>query len=135
MFGFGSLLKDYLNYYNISINSFSNKLNITDKELYNILNNSVGIDKKLIKDISELTSIEIKLIKFAEKQRIMYKYLSNRFKSKKERKKFLNNLGLKRLVKAGKLELKNSTNDIQNAIDLFEYLNIDIYWQNSQTTS
>ena len=127
MFGFGSLLKDYLNYYDISINSFSNKLNITDKELYNILNNSVGIDEKLIKDISELTSIEIKLIKFAEKQRIMYKYLSNRFKSKKERKKFLNNLGLKRLVKAGKLELKNSTNDIQNAIDLFEYLNIDIY--------
>ena len=42
-------------------------------------------------------------------------------------KKYLNSLGLKRLVKEGNLKLKDSTNDIQNAIDLFEYLNIDIY--------
>ena len=57
----------------------------------------------------------------------MYKYLSNRFDNKIEIKKYLNSLGLKKFVKEGKLELKDSTNDIQNAIDLFEYLNIDIY--------
>ena len=127
MFGFGSLLKDYLDYYNISIKEFSDKLNITENDLTNILNNNIGIDEKLMNNISKLTSIEIKLIKFAEKQRTMDKYLSNRFDNKIEIKKYLNSLGLKRLVKEGKLELKDSTNDIQNAIDLFEYLNIDIY--------
>ena len=55
----------------------------------------------------------------------MYKYLSSNFNNKRKIKKYLNNLGLKRLVK--KEKLKDSTNDIQNAIDLFEYLNIDIY--------
>ena len=127
MFGFGSLLKDYLDYYNISTKEFSDELNITENELNNILNNNIGIDEKLINNINRLTNIEIKLIKFAEKQRIMYKYLSNRFNNKKEIKKHLNSLGLKKLVKEGKLKLKDSTNDIQNAIDLFEYLNIDIY--------
>ena len=57
----------------------------------------------------------------------MYKYLSSNFNNKRKIKKYLNNLSLKRLVKKGKLKLKDSTNDIQNAIDLFEYLNIDIY--------
>ena len=127
MFGFGSLLKDYLNYYNISIKEFSDKLNISENKLSNILNNSVGIEEKLISKINRLTNIEIKLIKFAEKQRIMYKYLSNRFNNKKEIKKYLNSLELKRLVKEGKLKLKDSTNIIQNAIDLFEYMNIYIY--------
>lgn len=127
MLGFGSLLKDYLDYYNISTKEFSDRLNISENELNNILNNSVGIDEKLMNTINRLTNIEIKLIKFAEKQRIMYKHLSNRFNNKKKIKKYLNSLGLKRLVKEGKLELKDSTNDIQNAIDLFEYLNIDIY--------
>ncbi len=127
MLGFGSLLKDYLDYYNISTKEFSDRLNISENELNNILNNSVGIDEKLMNTINRLTNIEIKLIKFAEKQRIMYKHLSNRFNNKRKIKKYLNSLGLKRLVKEGKLELKDSTNDIQNAIDLFEYLNIDIY--------
>ena len=127
MFGFGSLLKDYLDYHNISIKEFSDKLNISKNKLNNILNNSVGIEEKLISKINRLTNIEIKLIKFAEKQRIIYKYLSNRFNNKKEIKKYLNSLELKRLVKEGKLKLKDSTNIIQNAIDLFEYLNIDIY--------
>lgn len=127
MLGFGSLLKDYLDYYNISTKEFSDRLNILENELNNILNNSVGIDEKLMNTINRLTNIEIKLIKFAEKQRIMYKHLSNRFNNKRKIKKYLNSLGLKRLVKEGKLELKDSTNDIQNAIDLFEYLNIDIY--------
>lgn len=127
MLGFGSLLKDYLDYYNISTKEFSDRLNITENELTNILNNNVGIDEKLMNNISKLTNIEIKLIEFAEKQRIMYKHLSNRFNNKKKIKKYLNSLGLKKLVKEGKLELKDSTNVIQNAIDLFEYLNIDIY--------
>ena len=72
MLGFGSLLKDYLDYYNISTKEFSDRLNISENELNNILNNSVGIDEKLMNTINRLTNIEIKLIKFAEKQRIMY---------------------------------------------------------------
>lgn len=127
MFGFGSLLKDYLDYYNISIKEFSGELNITENELNNIINNTTEINEGLMNNINRLTNIEIKLIKFAEKQRVMYKYLSNKFNNKKEIKKYLNSLGLKKLVKEGKLKLKDSTNDVQNAIDLFEYLHIDIY--------
>lgn len=127
MFGFGSLLNDYLDYYNISTKEFSDELNITENELNNIIKNITKINEGLMYNINRLTNIEIKLIKFAEKQRVMYKYLSNKFNNKKEIKKYLNSLGLKKLVKEGKLELKDSTNDVQNAIDLFEYLHIDIY--------
>ena len=70
MFGFGSLLKDYLDYYNISIKEFSDKLNITENDLTNILNNNIGIYEKLMNNISKLTSIEIKLIKFAENKEL-----------------------------------------------------------------
>lgn len=45
MLGFGSLLKAYLDYYNISTKEFSDRLNISENELNNILNNSVGIDE------------------------------------------------------------------------------------------
>ena len=127
MFGFGSLLKDYLDYYNISIKKFSGELNITENELNNIINNTTEINEGLMNNINRLTNIEIKLIKFAEKQRVMYKYLSNKFNNKKEIKKYLNKRKKKKLVKEGKLKLKDSTNDVQNAIDLFEYLHIDIY--------
>jgi len=66
MIEFGTLLKDYLDYYEISQSSFANRL---------------GINKKY----------------------------------------------LKKLIDSVKLKLKNSTNIIQNAIDLFDYLRINSF--------
>ena len=66
MIGFGTLLKDYLDYYEISQSSLANRLDINKKYL-------------------------------------------------------------KKLIDSGKLKLKNSTNIIQNAIDLFDYLRINSF--------
>lgn len=127
MIGFGSLLKDYLDYYKITTRDFANRLSINNKHLNDIINGKVGISNKLMVNISLITNIDIKVIEFSEKQRIVHNYLYSKFNNDKSINKFLNKLHLNELVDSGNLKLKNSTNIIQNAIDLFDYLNINYY--------
>lgn len=127
MIGFGSLLKDYLDYYKITTRDFANRLGINNKHLNDIINGKVGISNKLMVNISLITNIDIKVIEFSEKQRIVHNYLYSKFNNDKSINKFLNKLHLNELVDSGNLKLKNSTNIIQNAIDLFDYLNINYY--------
>lgn len=127
MIGFGSLLRDYLDYYKISQTDFADRLGISKKHLNNIINGKVGISEELMVAISLITDIDIKLIVFAEKQRRVHNYLYEKFNNEKAIKEFLNTFYLKDMVKVGWIKLKNSTNVIQNAVDLLEYLNISSF--------
>ena len=123
MLGFGSLLKDYLDYYKISRINFAKSLGISKKELNDILSGKTNINNDLIENISLITNIDKKLIIFAEKQRIVHNYLYNNFKDDKSINEYLNTYHFDDLVNKGLLKLRNSTNIVQNTIDLFEYLN------------
>lgn len=127
MLGFGSLLRDYLDYYKISQTDFADRLGISKKHLNNIINGKVGISEELMIAISLITDIDIKLIVFAEKQRKVYNYLHEKFKDEKSIKDFLNNFYLKDMSRLGWIKLKDVTNTTQNAVDLLEYLNISSF--------
>ena len=79
MIGFGSLLRDYLDYYKISQTDFADRLGISKKHLNNIINGKVGISEELMIAISLIADIDIKLIVFAEKQRRVHNYLYEKF--------------------------------------------------------
>ncbi len=127
MLGFGSLLRDYLDYYKISQTDFAERLGISKKHLNNIINGKVGISEELMVAISLITDIDIKLIVFAEKQRRVYNYLHERFDNEKSIKEFLNTFYLKDMSKLGWIKLKDVTNTTQNAVDLLEYLNLSSF--------
>ena len=82
MIGFGSLLRDYLDYYKISQTDFADRLGISKKHLNNIINGKVGISEELMVAISLITDIDIKLIVFAEKQRRVHNYLYENFNNR-----------------------------------------------------
>lgn len=124
MLGFGSLLRDYLNYYKISQTDFAERLGISKKHLNNIVNGKVGISEEMMIAISLITDIDIKLIVFAEKQRCVHDYLHEKFDSEKSIEEFLNTFYLKEMFKLGWIKLKDVTNTTQNAVDLLECLNI-----------
>lgn len=127
MLGFGSLLRDYLDYYKISQTDFAERLGISKKHLNNIINGKVGISEELMVAISLITDIDIKLIVFAEKQRRVYNYLHESFDNEKSIKEFLNTFYLKDMSKLGWIKLKDVTNTTQNAVDLLEYLNLSSF--------
>jgi plasmid maintenance system antidote protein VapI len=124
MHGFGNMLKDYLNYYNISQTDFAERLGITQKHMNGILNENTGLSNDLILAISLLTDIDPKLILLSENKRKMYNYLNNKFKNENEIEKFLNNFYINDLVKMKWITLKDKNSYVQKAIDLLDYLKV-----------
>lgn len=124
MFGFGSMLKDYLEYHKISQSDFAQMLGITQKHINNILNENADISEDLMIAISLITDIDINLITFVETKKKLYKYLNNRFSNEKEINEFLNSFYIKEMEKMNWIVLKDKTSYLQNAYDLLKYLNV-----------
>ena len=78
MSGFGSMLRDYLEYYKISQSEFADRLGITQKHMNEIINGKTKISPELMVLISLLTNIDINLIMYAEKKKETYEMLINR---------------------------------------------------------
>lgn len=90
MQGFGSMLKDYLEYYKISQTDFAERLGISTKHMNEILNGKTNISEELMLGISLITDIDVNLIFYVETKKRIYEYLNERFNSKKEINKYLN---------------------------------------------
>ena len=84
MVGFGSILRDYLEYNKISQSDFADRLGISQKHMNEIIQGNVGISKELIIAISNLTKIDMNFIVFMENKREMELYLDEHFSSQKE---------------------------------------------------
>lgn len=124
MFGFGSMLKDYLEYHKISQSDFAERLGITQKHINNILNENADISEDLMIAISLITDIDINLITFVETKKKLYDYLNNRFSNEKEINEFLNSFYIKEMEKMNWITLNDKTSYLQNAYDLLKYLNV-----------
>lgn len=124
MNGFGTILKDYLEFHDISQSDFANRLNITFKHMNEILNENTDISIDLMIAISLLTDINPNEILEKEQKKKMYNYLNSKFKTEKEINNYLNNFYIKDIHKLGWITLKDEKSYVQNAIDLLEYLNI-----------
>ena len=124
MFGFGSMLKDYLEYHKISQSDFAERLGITQKHINNILNENANISEDLMIAISLITDIDINLITFVETKKKLYNYLNNRFSNEREINEFLSSFYIKEMEKMNWITLNDKTSYLQNAYDLLKYLNV-----------
>ena len=124
MFGFGSMLKDYLDYYKISQTEFADRLNISQKHMNEIINGKTNISNDLILAISLLTNIDANLIYYVENKRKAHEYLNKKFKSEKEIKDYLNSFSIKEMNERKWIRLKDENSLVQNYMDLIEYINV-----------
>ena len=68
MVGFGSMLKDYLEYYKISQSDFAMRLGISKKHMNEILNGNANLSEELILAISQITNIDINFILYMQSE-------------------------------------------------------------------
>ena len=75
MSGFGSILRDYLEYHKISQTDFADRLGITQKHMNEIINDKTSISLELMMIISLLTDIDVNLIYYVENKKNVYNKL------------------------------------------------------------
>lgn len=124
MLGFGSMLKDYLDFYKISQTDFADRLGISKKHMNNILNGNSNISEELMLSISLITDIDVNLIFYVENKKRLYDNLIKKYGNEKEIIKFLNTFSFKEMKERKWITLKDETSFVQNAIDLLDFLKI-----------
>ena len=123
--GFGSMLRDYLEYYKISQSEFSDRLGISQKHMNEIINGKTKISPELMVVISLLTDIDVKLIYLSEHKKEIYNLLTTKYKSRSEINKMLNSYHLNEMVKNKWIKLRDSNSFTMNYIDLEEYMGVN----------
>lgn len=124
MNGFGSMLKDYLDYYKISQTDFADRIGVSSKHMNEILNENTNISESVMLAISLITDIDINLIFYVENKKRIYEYLNKKYKTEKEIKAFLNSYYINEMHKKEWITLKDKTSVVQNTIDLLDYLSV-----------
>lgn len=124
MNGFGSMLKEYLEFHKISQTDFASRLDISVKHMNEILNENTNISEELMLGISLITDIDVNFIFYIENKKRIYNYLMDTFKTPAGINKFLNSFYLKEMSNKGWITLKDSESFSQNAMDLLNYLNV-----------
>ena len=127
MFGFGSMLKDYLDFYKISQTDFADRLGISKKHMNEILSGKTNISEELMLGISLITDIDVNLIFYVESKKRIYDYLNDRFKNEKKINEFLKGFFLEEMSDKEWIKLKDKNSYVQNAIDLLDYLGISSF--------
>ncbi len=125
MYGFGNILRNYLEYYKISQSDFADRLGITQKHMNEIINGKTSISLELMVVISLLTDIDVNLIYSAEREKETYEKLIKEYNTKSEINKVLNSYGLKEMKERNWIKLKEQSSFVQNYIDLSDYMNIN----------
>ena len=120
--GFGSYLKDYLEYHNISQVEFSRMLDITPKHLNEILNKNIDISNELMIAISLITDIDINFIMKIENNKKMKQYLKEKFGD--NLKQYLKKINIDKLEKQKIIIFTHKEDDYQNVIDILKFLKV-----------
>ena len=123
-YGFGPILKDYLDYHRISQSDFAKRLGITQKHMNEILNNKTEISVELMLAINLITDIDVEIIWQAEEEKRMYLYLKENFQNEKKLKEYLKSFSIKELKDRDWLKFKDEKSLIQVCMDLFKFLSI-----------
>lgn len=123
MFGFGNMLKDYLEFNGITQGDFASRIGITTKHMNEILNEKTNISEDLMIAISLVTDIDIKLILLVETKKRIYEELNSKFQSEEEIKTFINSFHIKEMERKNWITLNDKESYLQNAYDLLKFLN------------
>lgn len=122
--GFGRHLKSYLEFYNISQSEFASRLNITQKHMNEIINGKADMSLDLIVSICNITGVSIDFIIKSEYSKKVAEKLYSKYSKEELEYMLKNKLYIDRLNTLKWIDFKNSTNIIQNYIDIIEYLKI-----------
>ena len=122
---FGLQLKEYLDFYNISNNDFSERIGTTSKNLIDIINGDVQLSQNMIYNISFITEIPVSYIENVE---LNYKFDNtiNAFLEKNNLtiKEFINKFSYKEFSKEYEVKFTYEKSDIWIAKDILKYLRI-----------
>ena len=122
---FGLQLKEYLDFYNISNNDFSERIGTTSKNLIDIINGDVQLSQNMIYNISFITDIPVSYIENVE---LNYKFDNtiNVFLEKNNLtiKEFINKFSYKEFSKEYEVKFTDEKSDIWVAKDILKYLRI-----------
>lgn len=123
-YGFGPILKDYLDYHRISQSDFARRLGVSQKHMNEILNNKAEISVELMLAINLITDIDVEMIWQAEEEKRIYLYLKENFHDEKELKNYLKSFSIKELKSREWLKFKDEKSLVQVCMDLFKFLSI-----------
>lgn len=122
---FGLQLKEYLDFYNISNNDFSERIGTSSKNLIDIINGDVQLSQNMIYNISFITEIPVSYIENVE---LNYKFDNtiNAFLEKNSLtlKEFINKFSYKEFSKEYEVKFTDEKSDIWIAKDILKYLRI-----------
>ena len=125
MIGFGSYLKDYLEFNNISQSEFALRLGISQKHMNEILAGKQSITLSMAATIERLTDIPSNFIISIENKKILINELLNKYENENNLKKLINNdFCFNELKKNNWVNFKDETNIFQDCIDILNFLNV-----------
>ena len=125
MIGFGSYLKDYLEFNNISQSEFALRLGISQKHMNEILAGKQNITLSMAATIERLTNIPSDFIISIENKKILIEELLNKYESEENLKKLIkNNFCFNELKNNNWINFKDETNTFQDCIDILNFLNV-----------
>ena len=123
---FGIYLKDYLDYYNISITDFAERIGTTSKSLIDIIDGRISISQNMIYNIAFISDISVSFIENLESSLIIDKKISNFIKEKQiSIRKYLNSFNYKELKEKYELKYRDEKDDYDIAEDILKYLRIN----------
>lgn len=125
MISFGSYLKDYLEYNNISQSEFALRLGITQKHMNEILAGKQNITLNMAGSIERLTNIPSSFIISIENKRTLINELLEKYESEDNLEQIIKkDFCYNELKKNEWVLFKDETNVFQSCIDILNFLNV-----------
>ena len=122
---FGKELEEFLEFKNISIKEFADRINTTSKNLIDIIKGNIELSQNMIYNISFITGIPVSYIENTEQNYKMDKIITNYLNNNKLTiRKYINKFNYKELSKKYELKYRDSKNDYAIAKDILKYLRI-----------
>lgn len=122
---FGRELGEFLEYKNISIKEFADRINTTSKNLIDIIKGNVELSQNMIYNISFITGIPVSYIENTEQNYKMDKVIKNYLdENHLSIRNYINRFSYKELANEYQVKYSDSRNDYAIAKDILQYLRI-----------
>ena len=122
---FGRELGEFLEYKNISIKEFADRINTTSKNLIDIIKGNVELSQNMIYNISFITGIPVSYIENTEQNYKMDKVIQNYLdENHLSIRNYINRFSYKELANEYQVKYSDSRNDYAIAKDILKYLRI-----------
>lgn len=122
---FGRELGEFLEYKNISIKEFADRINTTSKNLIDIIKGNVELSQNMIYNISFITGIPVSYIENTEQNYKMDKVIQNYLdENHLSIRNYINRFSYKELADEYHVKYRDARNDYAIAKDILKYLRI-----------